>query len=283
MTGIDWRHVRAADFQVPDHAPLPDLTAELTTLLGAPDPELRDELAVPVLRAWIGRGVYDDLLAGLGDGIAVGLQAPAEPLRRSRSAIVVAACIDRDRTMPLLPGGRVLEWADRIATSLLAEQDLRGFTTDVGWVRALSHGADALGAVAASPHCGRAELSVLLDVLGERVTTPLDAPWCADEADRLAAATVAVLRRGLLGLDQVELWVATIGDRAFRRPWGRGIPDPTAANADAFVRALYVHLALAPQPPQIRADLLLTVVSVLRELHPDDLGGRRDGTGRRTR
>lgn len=295
MTRVDWRHVRAADFPVPDHTSLQDLTAELTELLGSPDPELRDELAVPVLRAWIARGVYDDLLTGLGDGIVSALTATATPpappsddaglaLRRSRSATIVAACIQRDTAIPLLPGGRVLDWADRIATWWLSEQDLRPHLGGSGWLRSLSHGADALGVIASSPHCGRAELSILLDVIGERVRVATPSAWAGDEADRMAAATVRLLRRGLLTLDQVELWVATIGDRAFGRRSGHGAPDPVAVNADAFVRALYLHLALAPEPPQIRADLLLTVVAVLREMHPDELGGSPGGAsaGRRS-
>lgn len=288
MTRVDWRQVRAADFAVPDVAPLADLTAELTEMLGAQDAELRDELALTVLRTWIARGVYDDLLAGLGDGMAAGLFAGSAgaggsdraSLRRSRSAAVLASCVERDTAVPLLPGGRVLEWADRIATWLLAERDLRGHAPEVGWVRAIAHGADAMGTVAASPHCQRAELGVLLDLVGERVTATVATPWSADEADRLAAATVRLLRRNLLSLDHVELWIATIGDRAFRSRIGRGRPDPVAANADAFVRALYLHLALAPKPPEIRSDLLLTVVAVLRELHPEELGGASRTQGR---
>ena len=69
---VDWRHVSAADFRVPADRRLSDLTAELTELLGTPESELR-ELALAVLCTWIERGVYDDLLPGLGDGIATGL------------------------------------------------------------------------------------------------------------------------------------------------------------------------------------------------------------------
>ena len=55
---------------------------------------------------------------------------------------------------------------------------------------------------------------------------------------------------------------------ALAHPAGSGTPDAAAANADAFLRSLYVVLALAPEPPQIRADLVLTLVTFLRELHP---------------
>lgn len=278
MTRVDWRHVRAADYPVPNVAPLADLTTELTSLLASPDPELRDDLALPTLQTWIRRGVYDHLLVGLGDGIAAGLgyglgrRADDSVFRRSRTASVLAACIRRDAEVPLLPGGRVLDWADRLATWLLSERDLRPHADDKGWVRAIGYGADALAAVAGSPHCGRAELSILLDMIGERVTAPSASAWGADEADRLAAATVRLLHRGTLPLDHVELWVATIGDRSYGTRVGVGRPDAVAVNTDAFIRALYLNLALAPNPPAIRANLLLTVVAVLRELHPALLG-----------
>ncbi len=42
-------------------------------MLGSPDPEQRDGIAYPALATWIDRGVYDDLLVGLGDGMAAGL------------------------------------------------------------------------------------------------------------------------------------------------------------------------------------------------------------------
>ncbi len=280
MTRVDWRHVRAADFPVPNVAPLADLTTELTSLLGSPDPELRDELALPTLQTWIRRGVYDHLLAGLGDGIAAGLnnglgrRDDDSVFRRSRSASVLAACIRRDTAVPLLTGGRVLDWADRLATWLLSERDLRPHAEQKGWVRAISHGADALAAVAGSPHCGRAELSILLDMIGERVTAPARTHWAADEADQLAAATTRLLKRSTLPLDHVELWIATIGDRSYGRRIGHGSPDAVAINTDAFIRAMYLNLALAPDPPAIRANLLLTVVAVLRELHPELLGGQ---------
>ena len=55
-----------------------------------------------MLCTWIERGVYDDLLPGLGDGIATGLltgigeRGTDSVFRRSFSALVVAEVIDRD-------------------------------------------------------------------------------------------------------------------------------------------------------------------------------------------
>ena len=59
---------------MPTDRPLPDLTAELTTMLGSTDPVVRDEIAYPILATWVSAGVYDDLLAGLGDGMAAAIR-----------------------------------------------------------------------------------------------------------------------------------------------------------------------------------------------------------------
>lgn len=278
MAKVDWGTIPRADFRVPDVAPLADLTAELTELLGHADPRQREDVAVPVLSTWIARGVYDDLLSGLGDGIATGLvrglgeQGTDSVFRRSCSAAILAACIERDLRNPLVPKGKVVDWGDRIVTWLLAERDLRGYVPGKGWARAVAHGADALGVFASSPHCGRPELTVVLDVIGERVTARVDDVWHAGEADRLARATVRLLRRDLLALDEVEHWAARVGEQALVVSDPRAGLEPAAVNADSFLRALYLQLALGPEPPAVRADLVLTLVAMLRELHPDLLG-----------
>jgi len=277
MTKADWLRVPASGYRVPDGRPLPDLTAELTELLGSPDPSLREDVALAVLTTWISRGVYDDLLTGLGDGIATGLVRPRGPVndgihRRVASAVVLGHCLARDTQRSLLPRGKVLDWGDRIATWLLAETDLRAHAGDRGWVQAIGRGADALAELARSPQLGRAELAAVLDLIGERVIADVPAPWTGFEADRLARAAVAVLRRNLLTLDEVEDWAARIGRRALAHARRTDQPDHAGANADAFLRSLYLVLALGNQPPPIRADLVLTLVTFLRELHPDLLG-----------
>src|SRR3954452_8024453 len=73
MPGQYWKQVAASGLAAPQDRPLDDLTAELTRMLGDTDPEARDGTAYPTLAAWVSRGVYDDLLSGLCDGMAAGL------------------------------------------------------------------------------------------------------------------------------------------------------------------------------------------------------------------
>ena len=267
-----WDQVQAADFEVPADRPLDDLTAELTTMLGSTRPEVRDGTAYPALATWIDRGVYDDLLTGLGDGMVAGLSVGLgesgtdSVFRRSFSALIVAECLERDNEQHLVPAAKILDWGDRIAVWFLTEKDTRGYVADKGWAHAIAHGADAIGALADSPHMSAAEHMALLDVLAERlVLQPADAPLASGEPDRMAHAAMRILRRGTLGTDVLEPWVHRIGaaGNPFRGPVDH---DPFARTAapQAFLRALFVQLSLSPQPPEVRSDLLLVVIEALR-------------------
>jgi hypothetical protein len=271
MSGSYWRNVHAEGLAVPSDRPLDELTADLTRMLGDPDPALRDGTAYPALTTWIERGVYDDLLAGLGDGMASGLlvgigeRDTDSVFRRSFSALVLGECIARDNVRPLLPGGKILEWGDRLTTWLLRERDLRGWVPGKGWAHAVSHGADTMAILARSPHLATPELTVLLDVVADRLLLPVDRLFSSGEGDRLAFATVAILRRNVVPLRVLEPWIARIAASAgTRSSYDERDPYLAGGNAEAFLRALYLQLSLGARPPQVRSDLLLVVVDALK-------------------
>ena len=274
MSASYWRQVQEADFEVPADRPLDDLTAELTRMLGSNDPVVRDGTAYPALATWTSRGVYDDLLSGLGDGMAAGLTVGlGDPesdsvFRRSFSALVLGECVARDNAAGLVPPGKVMEWGDRIFTWYVRERDLRGYVSGKGWAHAIAHGADAIGTLAESPHLGKTELTVLLDVLADRITLPADAQFVHGEPDRMAAATLNVLRRNLVPLSVLEPWVSRLAAVATARVPRGTDPFLRRGNSESFLRALYLQLALAPNPPAVRSDLLLVLVDALRRTNP---------------
>ena len=276
-SGSYWESVHATGLAVPSDRPLDDLTAELTRMLGDPDPEIRETIAVPTLVTWIQRGVYDDLLGGLGDGMAAGLRVGLSGaasgsddtvFRRTSSAVVLTACIERDNSRPLVPGGKVLEWGDRIATWLLRERDLRSYVPGHGWARTIARGADALAVLAGSPHVSRPELTVVLDVVADRVLARTDVAFGHDATDRLAHTTMAVLRRNALPLTVLEPWVERIavvaGSASHDDPLTDTAAATVAANAQTFLRSLHLQLALGQRQPDVRSDLLLVVIDALR-------------------
>ena len=285
MSSTFWEQVRANGLKVPDDRPLAELTSELTAMLGDPDPSVRDGTAYPTLATWIGSGVYDDLLEGLGDGMATGLNVGLGEdgtdtvFRRSFSALVLAECIERDNAQHLVPRSTLVAWGDCIASWFVRERDLRGWVPEKGWAHAVAHGADALAALAVSEAMGRLELTVLLDVMADRLLLPTGHFLTHGESDRLARATMRILCRDLVALDVLEPWLSRLAQKA--RAHGLGDRDPflVAGNVQAYLRSLHLQLALTPNPPAVRADLLLTVMDRLRDSNPDYLGGGRRTAG----
>ncbi|GAA5024807.1 DUF2785 domain-containing protein [Actinopolymorpha pittospori] len=287
-----WEQVRASGFRLPHDRPLDDLTAELVHMLGDVDPKVRDGIAYPVLAAWISEGVYDDLLAGFGDGVSEGLfnglgeDGTDSVLRRSFSALLLAESVLRDQVARAVHSDAIFRWGDRAASWFVRERDLRGYVEGRGWAHAVAHGADLIAALARSEHFGKLELTVLLDVIADRLLTPTTHRLLHGEDDRLAFAVMTVLHRNRLGIDVLEPWVERLAaslvppvvDEGTTAPaW----PTPVAGNTAGFLRGLHLQLALGvrgqqtPQdvtlfgkPPQVRADLLLVLLRVLRAGQP---------------
>jgi hypothetical protein len=290
MAGGFWQRVLASDLAVPPDRPLPELTAELVTMLGSSDPFERDDLASRVLATWIGEGVYDDLLITFGDSLCTGLRAGLgesgtdSVFRRSFSALVLTACVERDNREHLLPVDVVLGWADPALGWFTRERDLRGWVQGSGWAHAVAHGADLIAAFARSRHLEAAHLGVLLDVIAERLAAPTATVLVDGEDDRLAHATLVLLRRNLVDQSTLDDWVGALGvalEQTSQNPGLKPGPTPSACNTSAFLRALYVHLAIGipatgqdgrtsggPRHPECRSDLMLALLQAIPRHSP---------------
>ena len=272
MESAFWEQVAADGHRVPTEPPLTELTTELTSMLGDTDPYIRDDISLGTLTTWISEGVYDDLLEGLGDGMAAGLviglgtTSSDTVFRRSYSALVLAECIKRDNAVRLMSPDTVLRWGDRVMSWLVRERDLRGFVPGKGWAHTVANGADALRALAVSEAIGRLELTVLLDVVADRLCEPTDFRLSHGEDDRLAAATLAMIRRDILPMDVLDPWVARLVEVATVEP--SADPSAVTRNVQSYLRSLHLQLALAPDPPDCRADLLLSLISGLKRSNP---------------
>lgn len=290
--GEFWQQVLDNGGRVPSDRPLDDLTHELFQMLGDPDPQVRDGVAGRLLTGWIRHGVYDHLLSGLGDGAVVGLrsglgrEADNSVFRRSCSAQVLADVMARANTTGTVAPAQLLNWGDRAMTWFTRERDLRGYVPGRGWARPVGRGADLLSQFARSFHFGVHELTVLLDVVADRVLAPTAYAWRHGEDDRLAFAVMTLLHRNALDTSLVEPWLARLG-AGLQPPRTRGHLDaewPTteARNTSAFLRALHLQLALGVQgrsdlrgdadlfaeQPADRADLLLAVLDQIRAESP---------------
>jgi hypothetical protein len=293
-----WEDVLARGAAVPTDRPLDELTVELVELLGDLDPHLRDDLALTVLLRWISSGVYDDLLPAMGDGISEGLRpglgedGTPSVLRRSFSARVLAAVIDRDNVLHGMHREAVLRWGDRGLSWLLAERDLRGHVPGAGRAQAIEHGGELLRAMAQSRHLQADGLGVLLDTLSDRLMRPTTHAFCGFEADQLAFAAMTVLHRDAVDAVTLQLWVDRLAGTWRAHLGGSGGPVPAQAlNTIAFVRALHLQLLLGVRPklgqvtpfegaPAARVEVLGALQAALRSSGPHFASSRVPGSRR---
>jgi hypothetical protein len=284
-----WEDVLARGAAVPADRRLDDMTVDLVEMLGDLDPHLRDDLALTVLRRWIAAGVYDDLLPAMGDGISEGLRpglgedGTPSVLRRSFSARVLAAVIDRDNVLHGMHREAVLRWGDRGLSWLVAERDLRGHVPGAGRAQALEHAGDLIRALAQSRHLQGEGLGVLLDTLADRLLRPTPHGFSGLEADELAYAAMTVLHRDAVDAATVQGWIHRLA-----AGWApdsihavRTLAGPVPAqvrNTVAFTRALHLQLLLGVRsarggtpfegPPAARVEVLATLQAVLRTSGP---------------
>lgn len=276
-----WHRVIESGATVPTDRPLTDLTADLVEMLGSPDPARRDDIGYELLARWVEAGVYDDFLASLGDavirGLVVDLGVPSgdSVFRRSFSALALASCVERDNESRLLTVDVVMRWAEAALSWFARERDERGWVESQGWAHTIAHGADLIGAFAASPHLTAPHLGVLLDVITERVGSTASA-FQAGEEDRLSLTVLTILQRNLLLVEVVEAWLGTLGrlsEQTRATALGNAGPTLAAHNATLLLRALFTHLSIgiSPEvagvsfsgPPSTRADVLLAIVAEL--------------------
>ena len=214
MSGQYWKQVHASGLAVPSDRALGDLTAELTRMLGDTDPRPATGPRTPPSPPGSAEASTTTCSrARRRDGRRARRRPRRERHRLGLPAQLLRAGprrVPRPRQRgPLVAGGKVLEWGDRLATWLLRERDLRGFVPGKGWAHAVAHGADALGTLARSPHVAANELTVILDVLADRLLLPVER--CSPPGSRTGwRRRRCILRRDRVPLKVVEPWVARL-------------------------------------------------------------------------
>src|SRR3954468_19560944 len=125
-----WKGIVDAKFEVPAGETAPRLAGELVRDLGSPDPEMRDDLAITILTAWI----YDRKLLSADDlrPLSRTLQEQLRPgiatagsdavLGRSFSALALSIVAARENATPFMTQG---EYAGLLASALAYFRDER--------------------------------------------------------------------------------------------------------------------------------------------------------------
>ncbi|MEM7310905.1 MAG: DUF2785 domain-containing protein [Planctomycetota bacterium] len=272
-----WRGIVASAYAVPEDESPSGLIRELSQHLGARDPELRDELAYTISATWIlrdGRLTGDEMLdlmdlwaANLD--YAIGSVGDDTVLLRSFSALCLALLAARDNAEPFLEREGFEDLLQAALSYLEAERDLRGWEAEAGWFHSAAHTADLLKFLGRSQHLLPEEQADLLEGIAGRLIDTEGYAFAHGEDERFAAAAYAVISRE--DFDPAAL------DGALKRLTGArpgarqaGGLDPIwfagRQNAKAFLRVLYLGLALIEQPSTGEAKAAEATLDALKRM-----------------
>jgi hypothetical protein len=249
-----WQAIIREHYAVPPGETPFALARELSALLGSSDPELRDQIAFSILSVWLSGDVQwtdAELVALLEEwqgNLRVGLDQPGSDtvLKRSFSALCLAALAERDLKTPFLGPQRYRALLDAALEYLASERDLRGFDARKGWVHATAHTADLLAALARHPALKPAEQKQVLASIARRLSSAPEV-FTQGEQDRLAQAVTAIVLRPDYDGTAFDAWLIEL--RATTRQSARTRPLTPAAlsvvqNNTYFLQALYARLSM---------------------------------------
>jgi hypothetical protein len=240
-----WQSIVQQKFEPPAGTPLAQLVDELLGNLGSPDPELRDDLSLTILTAWIYqkkllgpdelRRITATLEANLKRGI--GERGGDGVLLRSFSALTLSVIAARENETPFLTAAEFHELLAVALAYLRDEQDLRGYDPERGWMHSAAHTSDLLKFLARNPRLEPSGQGTVLAALLAK-NTAAAAPFAQGEDERMARVVVSVIRRNDFDRDGFSRWLASATAAA-------RFPDPVSAGtlrAQQNVRHLLVAL-----------------------------------------
>lgn len=210
---------------------------ELIELLASTDPQLRDDVAYSQLAIRIESGAEDQRLRELGDRLVLKLSDEAIQTR-TFSALVLGCIVERSTQNGQLTHETLLRWLDSFASWYRSETDLRGWDDQLGWLHAVAHGADVIGAFARAPELREDDLVALLALITDRLLTPTFFVLREQEDERLGRAAAVVLCRSELSCSAATAWLesATIALSA----GAPGSTPPWVSNTLRTLRVIYI-------------------------------------------
>ena len=268
-----WRQIAKNHYTIPAGQEAFPLARELSGYLGAPDPELRDDLAYSTLAIWITRQKKfssEDLATLLEEWqgnlrAGIGETGTDSILKRSFSALCLSSLAERDLKEPFLGERRFRTLLNAALAYLGDERDLRGFEAKKGWIHATAHTADLLAALAENKFFTKQDQERVLKAITQRLATASDI-FAYGEQDRLANVAAAVASRGDFDSEGWSSWVAQM-DKEDRVVWNESPPkmQPLARfeNDSYFLRATATQISLRPAT-DASTEAQKSVLAVLR-------------------
>ena len=262
-------------WQLPDEATRQTLALDLLDCLGAPDPVLRDELAIEALSAWMRgkqltpetlRTINGKLQAALNGGKSnAGSPSNQTGFLQAFAALALAEVARVDRVQAFLTDeelDRLLATGTKYLTNV---RDYCGFVDGEGWRHGFAHGADLMLQLALNERLTKPQLDRILAAVASQIAPQGEHFYRYREGERLMAPVFYIARRELYQEVDWSAWIATL----MSQTEATGVQSQTTLarrhNLSGFLLPLYFSLRESGDAGQ-RERLLPSVTKALKGL-----------------
>jgi hypothetical protein len=253
--------IKDNNYDVPEGMDADDIISDMLKFIGHTDAELRDELIYTTFVQWAEekgvispekmKEILDICLGNSHLFFGIGEKDTDSVFTRAFSSLVIAVAFCVQDENPFLTADEICGIKEVVLRYISQEKDYRGYVDGKGWAHAVAHIADALANIAG---CDKA-ISVddeycisrdgLLEIL-QAVKTLVcnkDCVYAAEEDERLAGASMFVIYREVLTIDEIINWIDSFG-AAEGMNWKGSIPADyyLHVNRKHFMRSLYFKL-----------------------------------------
>lgn len=251
------------DFVIADAARLQALSLALLPCLDAPDPKIRDGLAIDALTTWLrNRQIHAATAKQMMARLTLRLTAPDDAgFGRPFAALALAEVARMDRIESYLTAKEYSELVDAATRYLSSVRDYRGFDEREGWRHGVAHGADWLMQLALNPRTTRPELDAMLAAIATQIAPATAHFYVYGEGGRLARPVLFIAQRHLHSAEEWRAWLATITTPA---PPTTQLGLSMRHNRAAFLNALYVA-AQQSGDAETHARLLVPLAKIVEE------------------
>ncbi|WP_052360588.1 DUF2785 domain-containing protein [Oceanobacillus manasiensis] len=248
------------------------LLPDMIDHIGAPDPELRDNLIYQTFIRIIDENLltkeqFRHMLNTCLDehhlSFRLGERETDSVFTRSFSSLVIAGLLTKDSEIGLLSEEEIQETFDRCISYLKFEQDTRGFVEEKGWAHSIAHGADLLVSLVNHPTCNKKNYTVVLDTIHNCLLK--EATYIDDEDERLVFVTKALIEQGV-NEGELEKWVLDVFNDLEKIHEKEGFSLKyfrVKFNISTFMKTCYFQLGFKEYRNSIRA----IIQDNLKELH----------------
>lgn len=249
----DLEALKTSEWKIASESDRNALALALTSCLGDPDPQVRDDLATDALTHFLrGQQLTNATMLSLMRDLMAKLEAEdPQGFLRPFAALNLSEVVRADRVKPFMTMSQRDGVMMASISYMLRISDYRGFDPREGYRHGVAHGADLMMQLAMNPGIDTKGLAQIRAALSVQAGTS-NTSYITGEGERLARAVLMIAKRKVFSESDWTDWATRLAGPAALKTWDKWwLSAPAIArrhNLVQFFASLYISTTATSDP-----------------------------------